>query len=130
VRGVILIAARRACAILSTDRSWTVLLDKRIAKDRSAQMSKPLPAIHRTTDVILVPGEVAGAGNVTGGRKLARHNFAPTALRRPVWRFATSKRIRAAPFGRAASLRAQLGLSALRRLRHTLEAIGRAAFGG
>jgi hypothetical protein len=38
-------------------------------------MSKPLLAIHHATEMVLVPGEVAPLGNVTGGRKLARQSF-------------------------------------------------------
>ena len=72
---VISIASRHACASVITDRLWPVLLDMKIAKARSDRMSKPLPAIHHVADVILVPGEGSRIGNVTGGRKLARHNF-------------------------------------------------------
>jgi hypothetical protein len=72
---VISIASRHACASVITDRSWPVLLDVKIAKARSDRMSKPLPAIHHVADVILVPGEGSRIGNVTGGRKLARHNL-------------------------------------------------------
>ena len=72
---VISIASRQACVSVSVDRSWPVLLDVKIAKARSDRMSKPLPAIHHVADVILVPGEGSRIGNVTGGRKLARHNF-------------------------------------------------------
>jgi hypothetical protein len=38
-------------------------------------MSKPLLAIHHVAHLILVPGEDSSTGNVTGGRKLARHFF-------------------------------------------------------
>jgi hypothetical protein len=59
-------------ATLAADRSWTVLLDVRITKNR---MSKPLPGDTSLADLIWVPGEGSSTGNVTGGRKLARHYF-------------------------------------------------------
>jgi hypothetical protein len=60
---------------LAADRSWTVLLDVRITKNRSGWMSKPLPGDTSLADLIWVPGEGSSTGNVTGGRKLARHYF-------------------------------------------------------
>jgi hypothetical protein len=38
-------------------------------------MSKPLSAMHHVADMILVPGEDSSTGNVTGERKLARHDL-------------------------------------------------------
>ena len=60
-------------ATLAADRSWTVLLDVRITQSRSDWMSKPLPGDTSLTDLIWVPGEGSRHGNVTGGRKFARH---------------------------------------------------------
>jgi hypothetical protein len=47
----------------------------RITKSRSDWMSKPLSAMHHVADMILVPGEDSSTGNVTGERKLARHDL-------------------------------------------------------
>jgi hypothetical protein len=58
---VVLIALRYLRPMLITDRSWTVLLDVRIAKNRSV-MSKPLSAIHHVADVILVSVKIATLG--------------------------------------------------------------------
>jgi hypothetical protein len=38
-------------------------------------MSKPLPGDTSLADLIWVPGEGSGTGNMTGGRKFARHYF-------------------------------------------------------
>ena len=38
-------------------------------------MSKPLPGDTSLADLIWVPGEGSSTGNVTGGRKFARHYF-------------------------------------------------------
>jgi hypothetical protein len=61
--------------MLAPDRSWTVLLDVRITESRSDWMSKPLPGETSLADLIWVPGEGSSTGNVTGGRKFARHYF-------------------------------------------------------
>ena len=71
----VLIALRLSRAMLITDRSWTVLLDVTIAKNRSDWMSKPLPAIHLRPMWSWVPAMLSNTGNVTGGRKLARYDF-------------------------------------------------------
>jgi hypothetical protein len=61
--------------MLAPDRSWTVLLDVRITESRSDWMSKPLPGETSLADLIWVPGEGSSTGNMTGGRKFARHYF-------------------------------------------------------
>ena len=38
-------------------------------------MSKPLPGETSLADLIWVPGEGSSTGNMTGGRKFARHYF-------------------------------------------------------
>ena len=47
----------------------------RITKNKSDWMSKPLPGDTSLADLIWVPGEGSSTGNVTGGRKFARHYF-------------------------------------------------------
>jgi hypothetical protein len=68
----------------------------KIAKARSDRMSKPLPAIHHVADVILVPDEDSRIGNVTGGRKLARHNFMADRIR-TAWKVQVARAHRLAP---------------------------------
>jgi len=67
-------------AILTPDRSWTVLLDTR---DHREQIGLDVEAATGDTskiDVIWVPGEGSRIGNVTGERKFARHHFLRTAV--------------------------------------------------
>src|ERR1700722_10763871 len=42
-------------------------------QEQSDWMSKPLPGDTSLADLIWVPGEGSSTGNVTGGRKFARH---------------------------------------------------------
>jgi hypothetical protein len=44
-------------------------------------MSKPLPGDTSWADLIWVPGEGSKHGNVTGGRKFARHYFVAATRR-------------------------------------------------
>jgi len=46
----------------------------RVAKTRPVWVLKLLPASHHVADLILVFSSGSSAGNVTGGRKLARHD--------------------------------------------------------
>jgi hypothetical protein len=57
------------------DRSRLVLPNVTIAKVRLAWMWAQLPASHQVVDLILVPCAGSSTRNVTGGRKLARHDF-------------------------------------------------------
>jgi hypothetical protein len=70
-----LIAFRHPRAILATDHSWTVPLH---VKDHQEQIGLDVEAAAGDTskiDLIWVPGEGSSTGNVTGGRKFARHHF-------------------------------------------------------
>jgi hypothetical protein len=46
----------------------------RVAKTRPVWVLMPLPASHHVIDLISVFSSGSSAGNVTGGRKLARHD--------------------------------------------------------
>ena len=74
-RQPLLIAFHSPRAILLADHSRTVLLDVR---DHREQIGLDVEAAAGDTskiDLIWVPGEGSSTGNVTGGRKFARHHF-------------------------------------------------------
>jgi hypothetical protein len=56
-----------------------VLPNVTIAKVRLAWVQEPLPALHYVVDLILVSWAGSSTRNVTGERKLARHDFRGTA---------------------------------------------------
>jgi hypothetical protein len=60
---------------LLPDRSRLVLPNVTVAKVRLAWVQQPLPALRYVVDLILVPWAGSSARNVTGERKLARHDF-------------------------------------------------------
>jgi hypothetical protein len=57
-----------------------VLPNVTIAKVRLAWVQAPLPALHYVVDLILVPCAGSSTRNVTGERKLARHDFRGVGL--------------------------------------------------
>jgi hypothetical protein len=66
---------RRAALSSISDRSCLVLPNMMIAKVGLAWMRPQLPALHHVAGSILVRAAGSSARNVTGGRKLARHDF-------------------------------------------------------
>jgi hypothetical protein len=56
------------------DRSRLVLPNVNDPQGRIGLGAQPLPAAHHVASLILVPGSGSSARNVTGGRKLARHD--------------------------------------------------------
>ena len=62
-------------AIFLSDRSWTVLLDVRDHREKIGLDVEAATGDTSKIDLIWVPGEGSSTGNVTGGRKFARHHF-------------------------------------------------------
>jgi hypothetical protein len=74
-KSLILIALHPERAIILTDRSWTVLLDVRDHREKIGRDVEAAAGDTSKIDLIWVPGEGSSTGNVTGGRKFARHHF-------------------------------------------------------
>jgi hypothetical protein len=68
-------ALRQSHAILTPDRSWTVLLDVRDHREQIGLDVEAAAGDASKFDLIWVPGEGSSTGDVTGGRKFARHHL-------------------------------------------------------
>jgi len=75
-----LIALHPERAIILTDPSWTVLLDVRDHREKIGRDVEAAAGDTSKIDLIWVPGEGSSTGNVTGGRKFARHDFVARLL--------------------------------------------------
>jgi hypothetical protein len=72
---------RLSRVMLVTDRSWTVLLDVTIRQEQIGSDVEAATGDTSVADVVLGPNEGSSTGNVTGGRKLARYDFWPNAIK-------------------------------------------------